>query len=99
MGTAVKALVAGSQTRTDSLPMQSGPPSYIRILPLFNSTMLTATNGQFIKADHWPITAGSLALTTLTVTAAESVVLAAASRARAARVWGPLATAVESQEN
>src|SRR5262249_28775635 len=97
-GTEVKVLVAGSQTQADSLPMHKGPPSHIRALPLFKRIVWTATRDQFITEDHWPTTAGSLALATLTVITLETVLLAAASQARADRVCGPLATAEESQE-
>src|SRR5262249_26079700 len=100
IGTGVKMPVAGSQTRADSEPWQRfHPPSHMRILPLYNCTILIATRGQFITDDHWQITAGSLALTTFTVIALESVLLAAASRARAASVCVPLAAPEESQEN
>ena len=99
-GTGVNVLVAGSHTRADSPPWQKDcPPSHIRILPLSSRAMLMATRGQFITADHWPITAGSLGLTTLTVMTRDTVVLPAASRARADRVCEPRETVELSQES
>jgi hypothetical protein len=59
LGTGVKVLVAGSQMVAELDPMQSGPPSHIRIWPVRISDMLIATNGQSMTEDHCPPIAGS----------------------------------------
>ena len=84
LGTGVKVLVAGSHKVALMAPMQSGPPSHIRIFPVFSSTMLIATSGQFMTLDHWPTTAGSArAFTTVMLRDEVVAVFPAASRARA----------------
>ena len=97
LGTAVNAPVAGSKMVAEIAPMQVGPPSHMRSLPVFNRTMFMATIGKSITPDHCPTCAGSvMTLETVTDRVAEVVKLPAASQARAARVCVPLEAVVES---
>ena len=56
-----------------------------------------ATTGRLIGADHWPIWAGPPMFATVTSTAAETLVLPAASRARALTACAPFDVVRESQ--
>src|SRR5688572_17048702 len=72
--------------------------SHIRTLPDGNSAWWIAITGMLNGADHCPVSTGPL-LAMVTAIAADTVVLPAASRARAEIVCAPLAASVESQVN
>ena len=65
--------------------------SHITISPVWSSVPCTATSGQSIRADHWPTWAAPPLFETVTLTEAEVVLFAAASRATAVNVCAPFA--------
>src|SRR4030095_11422354 len=71
-------------------------PSHARTLPVGRRVMCTATSGQLNGPAHWPTPPG-VGVFTVTDTAALVLMLLAASRARASRIWLPADELVVSQ--